>query len=602
MKKIVFKTIKIKNFLSIGKDEVSLDFSSGINLITGENQDKGGRNGVGKSSLIESIYWCLFGNTIRDIKKDKVIHNQSKKGCEVILDFEIETGVNKNVYRITRSLEPSKLVLETFSALHSDDISLSSMPKTDEYIRELIGANEEVFQNSVIMTANGTIPFMAQKKIDKRKFIEGILDLGIFGEMLLKVRADYNEKKKENDLLGKDFINEQRVLEILKENKEGFDESKSDRIKVILAKIASTSKDLQYLKDKNIEDVSILKAKIKTHEAHIETLKELVEDTNAKAVDYREKKVEAQNIITQAKKEKQKILDKGNTCPTCNREYCEDDLTHIEAEIKKLDDIIDTNTPIFDDNKELFDISIKLGLEAKEKLETNRTEIKKINDSISEASLHEQKIRTLLEKIEEYRENIREIETELFKDDNKIETSEEKIKELEEKIETLQKNLLVIENAKFVVSEEGVKTFIVKKMLSVLNSQLNYYLKALEAPCSCTFDEMFEETIYNDAGKECSYFNFSGGERKRIDVAVLFTFQDILRSQSGTSFNLNMYDELLDAGLDDRGIEKVLDILREKINKHNDSVYIVSHKASTKNNIDNVILLKKNNGVTSIAS
>ena len=113
---------------------------------------------------------------------------------------------------------------------------------------------------------------------------------------------------------------------------------------------------------------------------------------------------------------------------------------------------------------------------------------------------------------------------------------------------------------------------------------------------------MFEETIYNDAGKECSYFNFSGGERKRIDVAVLFTFQDILRSQSGTSFNLNMYDELLDAGLDDRGIEKVLDILRERVNKHNDSVYIVSHKASTKNNIDNVILLKKNNGVTSIAS
>ena len=602
MKTIIFKQIKIKNFLSIGKDEVTLDFTSGINLITGENHDKGGRNGVGKSSLIESIYWCLFGNTIRDIKKDKVLHNQSKKGCEVILDFEIETGNNKNVYRITRSLEPSKLVLEAFTALHSDDISLSSMPKTDEYIRELIGANEEVFQNSVIMTANGTIPFMAQKKIDKRKFIEGILDLGIFGEMLLKTRSEYNDKKKENDLVGKDFTSEQRVLEILKENKEGFDESKVDRIKIISAKIASTSKDLQYLKDKNIEDVSILKAKIKNHEAHIETLKQFVEDANTKAVDYREKKVEAQNITTQAKKEKQKILDKGNTCPTCNREYCEDDLTHIEAEIKKLDDIIDTNTPLYENHKVNCDISIKLGSEAKEKLETNRNEIKKINESISEASLHKQKMGTLLEKIEEYRENIHEIENETFKDDKKIETTEEKIKMLEKKIESLQKELLILENAKFVVSEEGVKTFIIKKMLNILNSQLNYYLKTLEAPCSCHFDEMFEETIYNDAGKECSYFNFSGGERKRIDVAVLFTFQDILRSQSGTSFNLNMYDELLDAGLDDRGIEKTLDILREKVNKHNDAIYIVSHKASTKNNIDNVIFLKKTNGVTSIAS
>ena len=476
------------------------------------------------------------------------------------------------------------------------------MPKTDEYIRELIGANEEVFQNSVIMTANGTIPFMAQKKIDKRKFIEGILNLGIFSEMLLKVRADYNEKRKENDLIGRDFINEQRVLELLKGNKEGFEENKTDRIKVISTKIASTSKDLQYLKDKNIEDVSFLKAKIKNHEIHIETLKELVEDTNNKAVEYREKKVDIQNIINQAKKEKQKILDKGNTCPTCNREYCENDLTHIEAEIKRLDNIISINTPIYENHKELFDISIKLGLEANEKLENNRSEIKKINESISEASLHEQKIRTLLEKIEEYRENIREIETEIFKDDRKIKDSEEKIKTLEEKIESLQKELLIFENAKFIVSEEGVKTFIVKKMLNILNSQLNFYLKALEAPCSCNFDEMFEETILNESGKECSYFNFSGGERKRIDVAVLFTFQDILRSQSGTSFNLNMYDELLDAGLDDRGIEKVLDVLKEKVIKYKDSVYIVSHKASTKNNIDNTILLKKHNGITSIAT
>jgi DNA repair exonuclease SbcCD ATPase subunit len=602
VKRIIFKQIKIKNFLSVGKEEVSLDFSSGINLITGENHDKGGRNGVGKSSLIESIYWCLFGNTIRDIKKDRVLHNQSKKGCEVILDFGVETGKNKDVYRITRSLEPSKLVLEAFSALHSDDISLSSMPKTDEYIRELIGANEEVFQNSVIMTANGTIPFMAQKKIDKRKFIEGILNLGIFGEMLLKTRTDYNDKKKENDLIGKDFINEQRVLDILKENKDGFDENKQDRIKVILAKIASASSDLKYLKDKNIQNVFDLKQNIKDIEEKITDLQKSFDEANEEAIIFREKKIEMRNAIDQAEKEKQKILDKGNTCPTCNREYCEDDLIHIEKEIKRLDDIININTPVYEASSNKTNEKIQQGFKIKENIDNFRKEIKKINESISEASLHEQKMRSLLEKIEEYRENIKDIENETFKDDRKIETSEEKVKELEGKIESLQKELLILENAKFVVSEEGVKTFIVKKMINVLNSQLNYYLKALEAPCTCNFDEMFEETIYNDAGKECSYFNFSGGERKRIDVAVLFTFQDVLRSQSGISVNLSMYDELLDAGLDDRGIEKVLDLLREKVDKHNDAIYIVSHKASTKNNIDNVILLQKNNGVTKIVS
>jgi ABC-type transport system involved in cytochrome bd biosynthesis fused ATPase/permease subunit len=111
---------------------------------------------------------------------------------------------------------------------------------------------------------------------------------------------------------------------------------------------------------------------------------------------------------------------------------------------------------------------------------------------------------------------------------------------------------------------------------------------------------MFEETIYNDQGKECSYFNFSGGERKRIDTAILFTFQDVMRCHSGTSFSLNIYDELFDCALDQKGTDKILEILKEKINKYDESIYIVSHKSSEIANCDNVILLEKLNGITKI--
>ena len=258
VKKVNFSNISIKNFLSIGKEEVFLDFRKGTCLITGENKDNGGRNGVGKSSLIESIYWTLFGSTIRDIKKDRIVHNQSKGGTSVILNFNIEDGKESTHYKITRSLEPSKLLLEKYGEISLEDISLSTMPKTDEYIKQLVGANEEVFQNAVIMTANNTMPFMAQKKIDKRKFVEGILNLGIFGEMLLKTRADYNEKKKENEFLAKDFSSEQRILEFLKNSKDGFDENKTERIESIKNKINTTNKDLVVLKDKNIPDFTAI--------------------------------------------------------------------------------------------------------------------------------------------------------------------------------------------------------------------------------------------------------------------------------------------------------------------------------------------------------
>ena len=125
----------------------------------------------------------------------------------------------------------------------------------------------------------------------------------------------------------------------------------------------------------------------------------------------------------------------------------------------------------------------------------------------------------------------------------------------------------------------------------------------MEAPCVCSFDEMFEETLINEHNKECSYFNFSGGERKRIDLAVLFTFQDILKTQSGINYSLSIYDELLDSALDEKGVKKVLDILKEKTEKFDDSVYIISHNSNIiKDDIHQVVVLEKNNGKTRIVN
>jgi DNA repair exonuclease SbcCD ATPase subunit len=244
MKDILFEKIKIKNFLSI-KDEVDFDIKSGLNLITGENRDSESRNGVGKSSLIESLYWCLFGNTIRDIKNDKIIHNQSDKNCCVTLDFSIKNlDINKK-YSIKRTLEPSKIqILED-----EKDITLSTIPKNDEFIKQLLGANEEVFQNAVIMTANNTIPFMAQKKIDKRKFIEGILNMEVFGEMLLKVRSDFNDLKKKNDITST-ILNEKNKNIILYNNQiQKNKELNNTKIQNLNLKIEENNKKIKIYSD-----------------------------------------------------------------------------------------------------------------------------------------------------------------------------------------------------------------------------------------------------------------------------------------------------------------------------------------------------------------
>ena len=102
----------------------------------------------------------------------------------------------------------------------------------------------------------------------------------------------------------------------------------------------------------------------------------------------------------------------------------------------------------------------------------------------------------------------------------------------------------------------------------------------------------------------CSYFNFSGAERKNIDLACLFAFMDIRRLQGNVSYNISIYDELLDSSLDERGVDLVLNILRERVEKYDECVMIISHrKESTKigshyKNPGDVIFLEKENGIT----
>ena len=112
-------------------------------------------------------------------------------------------------------------------------------------------------------------------------------------------------------------------------------------------------------------------------------------------------------------------------------------------------------------------------------------------------------------------------------------------------------------------------------------------------------DEYFEEEIIDNKGKICSYFNFSGAERKNIDLSCLCAFMDIRRLQGDVSFNISIYDELFDSSLDERGVELVINILKERVEKFNESIMIISHrKESIKAATGDIIFLEKINGIT----
>ena len=67
-----------------------------------------------------------------------------------------------------------------------------------------------------------------------------------------------------------------------------------------------------------------------------------------------------------------------------------------------------------------------------------------------------------------------------------------KLNNIQELIDSLKNQISVFEVIKFIVSEEGVKSYIVKKILELFNSKLAFYLKKMDANCICVFNEYFE--------------------------------------------------------------------------------------------------------------
>ena len=193
MKSIYFKKLLAQNFLSIGKQQ-ELEFRPGITSIYGYNHDRSNDgNGVGKSTIAEVINFALFGNTIKDLKKEEIVNRIAKKDCVVELTFVVNENGKDDEYVISRGISPSYCKLYK----NGKDITLSGIPATNQAIVDLICTTEQMFQNTVMMTSEKP-PFMKMRKNERREFIEGVFSLSFLREMNKMV-------KQESDALGSEF-------------------------------------------------------------------------------------------------------------------------------------------------------------------------------------------------------------------------------------------------------------------------------------------------------------------------------------------------------------------------------------------------------------
>jgi DNA repair exonuclease SbcCD ATPase subunit len=598
MRYIHFKRIRIVNFLSIGKKPVEVSFKPGLNIITGKNYDKADRaNGVGKSTIADAVHFALYGSTIRDLKKENIVNDQAPEElCEVELEFTYQQDAQVNECKIVRTLNPTKC----YFFVNGQDVTRSGVPQTTEYITSIIKTSSEVFQNSVIMTINNTVPFMAQKKVEKRKFIEGILGLEVFSNMLLLARSDFNDAKRTVDIELTKQQEVERSLVDANKQKSTYEENKNKRLAVLHDRQKNNEQELLILNDKVSKFEPVDQEAEKKIKDAIELLKTADKAKETKKQSIQKLITEAETQIRIANDRLKKLKKNDSKCPHCGKDLCEEANVQYEKDKKEL------QTLVFKFEEELKTERPRLQSinEEIEKLDTKIPELERKLSNFNVQRKELENINNRIKQIENWQNQLVVDISHLEKESNDFQATIDAIlarqKEITNNITALQERLDIIESAKYITSEEGVKSFIVKKILEVLNVRLAHYLRRLESNSVVTFNEFFEEYITNERGKECSYFNFSGAERKAIDLAMLFTFQDIRRAQADVWLNLSMFDELFDSSLDEKGIELVLDILKERVDNYNEAIYIISHRKESKKYCigGEIVYLEKKNGIT----
>lgn len=596
MRFIVFKHLEAKNFLSFGDTIVEVGLRPGVNAIIGTNLDKeDSKNGAGKSSITEMLYYALYGNTLREISKDFIQNSLTKKRCEVNLEFEITSNSSKDLYRIERLLNPTKCTL----LKNGVDITRSTLAKTNELIQNIIHTSPAVFKNSVIMSANNAVPFMALSKTDKRKFIESVLGLEVFTQMLLKVRDEYNNSKREYEISYTKYDTLNSELTFNSSQLANYEDAKQQRLNQLEEKKQSLAEDIKkYAASIEQEDTEFGN--------HVEESTQHLRDKLNKCIE-KQKQLNSYVVKTEAeialeRKQKVKLEATKDTCPTCNRDYSDEHITHVQQLIKSHEQIIHEKEELLNKVREGL---VKLSIEI-ENIEDKQKYYKELKQK---ADLLKRKNEETQMHINFCKRNLQDVEKEIqicsIQHNNdlkgKVLTLESSVKEHKEKADKLNNDLNVLESTKFVLSEEGIKSFLVKKILTILNSRLAFYLNKLEANCLCKFNEFFDEEIIDENSQIKSYFNFSGGERKRIDLACIFAFADIRRLQGDVNFNTVFYDELLDSSLDDKGVLLTLRVLRERFNEYQESCYIITHRGmEVTTKAEHTIHVIKRNGISSI--
>lgn len=545
---IVFKSVQWSNFLSTGNapNKVLLNKSTTTLII--------GKNGEGKSTILDALCFGLFGKPFRNINKGQLVNSINNKACEV----EVEFSVGAKEYKVIRGIKPNTFQIFVNDQLLNQDAAARDYQKVLE--QQILKLNYKTFTQVVILGSASFVPFMQLPSGQRREVIEDILDIRIFSVMNQLLREKAQETKDEISRIENAILNAKTKVEAQNQLIKTIAAAKSENIKALESKISA-----------KLLDISRTQTEVGTLVAEINTLKTAIEDKETIVDDIEKAKSIRAKLFHKIEtcEHHQEFFTEHDVCPSCSQSISDEYKQKI---------IADLNTKVADQTSKASELERVL-----KSLNDRLSNINNVNNTITdkniELSTKNSTVVLLNSQIEELKEEINTHKLDTTNIDEEKSKLKLLAKEALEKINlktSLQESRNLEEIASILLKDSGIKTAIIREYLPIMNKLINKYLQAMDAYIHFELDESFNETVKSRHRDSFTYASFSEGEKMRIDLAILFTWRQIAKMKNSVNTNLLILDEIFDSSLDTAGTDYFLNLMNQL--GENTNIFVISHK------------------------
>jgi len=217
--------------------------------------------------------------------------------------------------------------------------------------------------------------------------------------------------------------------------------------------------------------------------------------------------------------------------------------------------------------------------------------LEKINNIKIEILLETEKLKN--KENEEYNGEILE---NYFAELNRLKNEKEYL--LENK-DSLEEDINILEFWKSAFSSSGIPSLLIDESIPFLNSSVSAYLEKIGGRYIVSFDtisttksgeyrDKINVNVLDTKTKANHRKQFSGGQTRIVDIAILLSLCDLQNSIQNMKSNILLLDEIFDS-LDDENIGYISNLLRSLL--ENKSISIISHRHIDSIEADQIIRL-----------